>query len=121
MKYCIRHYWHSIRIGYNPKYLYQRATRGYADCDCWSLDNYLAELIPGAIRNLAACEKSYPMGSTFEDWQATLKKIADGIELHNKLEGLEYDYEDKKLEEKLYNQRDEALQLFGKHFGSLWS
>ena len=106
-----RHHWHRIRRVYNPKYLYQRMTRGYADCDCWSLDNYLADLIPGAIRHLAGCESGYPMGTTFEEWQATLNKMADGIELHNKLEALDYDYEDKELEEKRWHV-DTSLVMF---------
>ena len=45
-------------------WFFQRGFRGYADCDCWSLDNYLAKIIVGGVKNL----KKYKMGFPVPEW-----------------------------------------------------
>jgi hypothetical protein len=54
---------------YNPaqlcreaKWLIQRARRGWADCDIWSLDNYLSGWLPDALRRLKETKHGIPSG-----------------------------------------------------------
>lgn len=42
------------------KYKSQRAQRGWADCDVWSLDSYLAEWLPNALRHLKVTKHGTP-------------------------------------------------------------
>lgn len=42
------------------KWLWQRAQRGYADCDVWSLDSYLALVITNSVEQLKNTGHSYP-------------------------------------------------------------
>ena len=47
---------------YYVKYKIQRANRGWANCDTWSLDNYLAEWLPDALRHLKKHKHGIPCG-----------------------------------------------------------
>lgn len=63
----------------------QRMIYGYADCDLWSLDWYLLTWLPSAIRWLRDNGHGYPGrdeegGRTAEEWNATLTRMADGLE-----------------------------------------
>ena len=60
----------------------QRARRGYSERDVWNLDHYLATVIAGGCRALAADTHGYPNSGpddpfTFEDWQKELRHAAD--------------------------------------------
>lgn len=43
----------------------QRGKRGYADCDCWNLDEYFFSVMPNALENLADNAHGFP-GSMIE-------------------------------------------------------
>jgi hypothetical protein len=61
----------------NLKYAYQRACRGYSDCDVWNLDNYLAILIAESLTSLADDTVSYPVSvSSPKAWDDTLRNVA---------------------------------------------
>lgn len=47
---------------YGIKYFIQRGRRGWADCDTWSLDNYLSEWLPAALRHLKETKHGVPCG-----------------------------------------------------------
>ncbi len=92
---------------------WQRATRGYADCDVWNLNTYLLTWLPSAIRQLRDTGNSYPgegheYGKTAEDWDDTLTCLAELLEL--------------RLHQ--YNNAlpvsDAGLELLVKVFDSLW-
>lgn len=74
----------------NIKYAYQRIIRGYADCDRWNIDNYIAYLLPAMLMDLRENGNSYPdfvdpsIVTSFEDWQAVLQEMAEHF--HNTLE-----------------------------------
>ena len=53
----------------------QRAKRGYADCDVWSLDEYLCKVIKNSVEQLKKNTHSYPMGITKEKWDKILQDI----------------------------------------------
>lgn len=61
----------------NLKYAYQRACRGYSDCDVWNLDSYLATLIAESLISLADDTVGYPISmSSPEAWDETLRNVA---------------------------------------------
>ena len=47
-----KHWFSPSTYFYWLKYKVQRAQRGWADCDTWSLDCYLSEWLPNALRHL---------------------------------------------------------------------
>ena len=114
--YWWRHYLRP-RTWYNPfKYFIQRGLRGYAGCDHWSVDNYLNDLIPGLIRDLKNHLHSIPMGMGVPEWEAILEEIAIGFEAGNKIDDCFETAEIKALEAKF----DRGMELFVKHYRSLW-
>lgn len=94
------------------QFYYQRATRGWADCDVWGLDSYLNEWMPDALRRLAMTKQGIP-SSVFEDkdfdefgkcsdesmerasnkWNLILAKIIIGFEANKRMMNNEYESE----------------------------
>jgi len=92
------------------KHYYQRATRGWADCDTWGLDNYLSEWLPDALRHLKKHKYGIPctmftdeeLNHEHEDgflyptedaqslaeikWNGILDKMILGFEAYNRME-----------------------------------
>ena len=63
----------------NLKYMYQRGKRGFADCDVWSLDQYLIEIIANSVRKLSETCHGYPgIGDydTYGKWIDELDLVA---------------------------------------------
>ena len=125
------------------KWVYQRATRGWADCDVWSFDSYIAEVISGATKRLADIAHGAPgdmfdpaaygadgrivnhelHDQGFQNWKDTLNKISEGFAAVKTKDDMEYENDIeawRAKQEALDNQRIEASNLFTKHFHSLW-
>lgn len=71
---------------YSIKYAWQRTCRGYADIDLFNMDQFLLELLPQMLDDLAKTANGYPCSeqlkfSSHEDWKNHLKAIA--IHLRN--------------------------------------
>lgn len=84
------------------RWMWQRATRGYAECDVWNLGDYVLKVLPPALRELANQAHTYQPQPThgyglathpvvdhndpesvamLHDWQERLRGIADCIGL----------------------------------------
>lgn len=103
---------------------FQRGGRGYADCDTWSFDTYLQEVLVGGLRLLAKKTHSYPgieEAKTYEDWVKLLKEMADGFQAVIDYEetGWEKDNDGKKRKE-AYRKQEKSLALVSKWFDALW-
>ena len=77
---------------------WQRGRRGWADCDTWNMDLYLAEVIGPMLRHLAATEYGCPpgfgtsatpeqmdlvdVGGDHEAWRAYLRIVAEGYDAY---------------------------------------
>ena len=72
------------------KYLKQRAFRGYADCDLWSIDCYLCEIMPKMLKRLQETTHGYPIGFTEETWDQALDKMIEGFEAAKRIIDDEY-------------------------------
>lgn len=93
-------------------FAYQRVTRGYADCDVWNLDRFLADIISRSVKTLKEKQCGHPAQLTEEKWNKVLEDIALGFSQVS--EGCPDRDEDSK---KLF---DKGFKLFHKHFSSLW-
>lgn len=65
------------------KIMWQRAWHGYSEYDLYSLDYYLMEVLPNALRDFSDRTESTPVDKTFEEWRAELNSIAQDIENGN--------------------------------------
>jgi hypothetical protein len=68
-----RTYW------YWAKYKIQRANRGWADCDIWSLDWYLSSWLPDALRRLKDTKHGTPF-SVFPEEQEFIDETGNPTE-----------------------------------------
>jgi hypothetical protein len=105
--------WSSPRRAYREvKWFIQRGRRGWADCDVWSLDDYLNSWLPDAVRKLKKDSQGVPgvlveaedcdeTGSTSEEgmaraverWDTILEKIALGFEADRRAQSGLYEEE----------------------------
>lgn len=102
------------------KWFIQRGKRGYADSDVWSLDWYLSEWLPKAIRQLKKRTNGYPLAflKNPKGWKDILESIAKGFEADFRIkDGVLYEG---KLYDKLVQLRKEGFGLFVKYYDNLW-
>lgn len=94
-----------------PRFMWQRARRGYSEQDTWSFDGYLASVIVGGVTDLRERRIGYPSGLTPEKWDEILGKIIDGFTVIQ---------QDDPLSPEQQAVFDEAVALFGRWFQALW-
>jgi hypothetical protein len=119
------------------RYAWQRVFRGWDDTVAWSLDWYLAKMIPVWLKELKKNRHGLP-GTIFEDkdldeignstpegeiraeikWNDILDKIIHGFEVYAELEHLVFT--DLKEYEKDKEAFEEGFDLFRKYFGNFW-
>jgi len=58
----------------------QRGRRGWADEDVWRLGEYVCRVTAAMLRELAETTDGFPPDVSYEEWQAILRKMADGYE-----------------------------------------
>jgi hypothetical protein len=117
---CYRLWNHKIAmIPKEIKWFCQRGRRGYSDCDVWSFDWYLAEVISKGCKQLAKEKHGYPYGLTEEEWDVIINKISDGFEEYMKIIDHEEEY-DKITQEDFDKKMDELFGLLRKYFVNLW-
>ena len=109
--------WDNIKPS-NFKHWYQRARYGYSYRDCWSIDWYLADIIPKMINQLKGNLHGVPgdiadkyvaedkhdidMTHATAEWESILDKIANAFKLEYEiLDSTLYDCADKKEEDKM--------------------
>ena len=65
-----------------PKYLVQRAIRGFSDEDVWNAYYFFAEIIVKVLSQLKKFNNSYPARlKNFKEWSKVLDKIITGFKL----------------------------------------
>lgn len=74
-------WWKNIRLFFRRyKWAYQRATRGFCDCDIWDLDGFYLNLFHDSLKELARISSGWPGNEQFpeyEDWIKYLNEMAD--------------------------------------------
>ena len=123
------------------KYFIQRGRRGYSDRDLWSFTDYLCDIIPPALRDLAKNSMGCPgelwdkkaKNNECHKWDEILEEIAQGFEAAKEMDnssGCKYEkrlkdgcitYENDMKKIKLLTKKlDRGLDLFKKYFLNLW-
>lgn len=119
-------------IKYSPhtiKYIFQRIFYGYAECDVWSIDYHLSNIIPNMIRDLRHHHHGHPMDLKDEKWNEILIEIENAFRLDQVIDDLRvWSYYKKHFgkdvafekQEFFRKKRDEGFQLFIKYYNNLW-
>ncbi len=96
------------------KWNLQRMRRGWADCDVWSLDSYIAQLLSGAVLKLADGH-AYPGDGTEwdtpEKWDAHLKDLSARLAAWN---------DETFHDDVAYETTRAAVEEFGHSLGRYW-
>lgn len=121
------------------KWFIQRGKRGYSDYDLWDFHSYLSPMIAKALRDLAQKKRGCP--SEFWDdkavndechrWKECLEEMAQGFEAAEYLQSYKYRIWvstengrrlelDKEGLENAEKKMQRGLELFAKHYLSLW-
>jgi hypothetical protein len=103
---------------YAVKYFVQRGLRGWANCDTWSLYDYLNEVLPEAIGHLKYHTHSIPMSITEEEWNKILTEIQVGFFASRSIADAKY--ENRGQLKELTKTQNKGLHLFAKWYGDLW-
>ena len=122
------------------RHCWQRAFRGYADCDWWNMNGYLVSIILPMLRELKKYQHGYPghgQASTPEKWDAILDRIIDGFEAGDRViedgyfkkanddiltrkptsEEVKGWVESSRVDQKIFK---DSMKLFSKWFFALW-
>jgi hypothetical protein len=119
-----RYWWRSVFLyRRNLRWAYQRVTRGWAQCDAWSMDYFLSPVIAEMARRLKNGPCPGEPGESFEEsqkkWDAILDQIADGFDAGYKISDMKW--EDEKERRLLQKKFDAGFRLFHKWYFSLWN
>lgn len=115
----------------NLKWFYQRGKRGYADRDVWSIDWHLSSYMGDALRDLANQVHGTVIIDTgrtitdfndidcltLEEWQFTIRYIAETFDLARKIQQYDVMDMDMKLAQKRF---DHGMRMFSEYFFQLW-
>lgn len=135
-RYLLRHPCVIFREVYREaKSFVQRGARGYSDSDAWSIHSYLSSWLPDAIESLKR-GTGYPLelcpnamsvdgckcpGDHKEEWNAVLTKMQDGFRASRIKENSRFRWFGEGRIKRLVDAKErEGLELFVKHYGSLW-
>ena len=72
------------------KWCWQRAFRGWADCDWWGMDYYLTTIILPMLKKLRENQHGHPANFTEEKWNNILDDMIMGFEAAERVIGDEY-------------------------------
>ncbi len=107
------------------RWFIQRGRRGWADCDAWGLDIYLARVIAGGLRSLEAAGHGYPcladdnrMGCIQRSWPCgcAAQWSAELLDAAAKFAA----YVGNEDDEAAQRGAAEALAWMAKRWGNLW-
>ncbi|KKN01383.1 hypothetical protein LCGC14_1128320 [marine sediment metagenome] len=139
--YSPKTFWRNIEATFDwVKHCWQRAFRGYADCDRREIASYLVEIMPPMLRQFKENLHGYPgwgQASTPEKWDSLIDQMIEGFEAGKRVVDDEYYMatnpdilerpataeeikgwiEASKKDEDLFNK---SIKVFNKWFFHLW-
>jgi len=113
---------------YEVKWGFQRMFRGYDDTAFWSLDRYLLDIILPVLKEYRENGHGIAIVDGFEEkpfeeqekeWHRILDSMINSFQML-KEDDEDFVIHDKEWYEKHYQQIQEGLQLFAKHYQTLW-
>jgi hypothetical protein len=105
---------HPRRVMNKGVWTWQRAHRGWADCDTWSVDTYVTKVVSEMLVYLADTTHSYPGSEEFntpEKWDAHLRDLAKRLRTWN---------DDTFADKTSYETTKAAMEEFGRNLGHYW-
>ena len=105
------------------KWCWQRAVRGYGDCDLWCMDSYWAEVTLAMLQRFREHHGAYPGFITPEEWNGLLDEMIEGFEVARRIIESDYDLTTKdwikqeRADRKLFEKK---MRIFAKYFFHLW-
>jgi hypothetical protein len=141
--YLITHPWVWIDNAWDEvRYAWQRVFRGWDDTVCWSIDGYLADMIPQWMRRMQKVAHGWTMDlytdeeieiisnggqvseerekALFQEWKNILEEIAVGFEAYRETDENEYTSIWYKGQEERLAKFEKGFDLFRKYFRNLW-
>ena len=111
-------YWITIKDGHflkrTVKYICQIFIRGWCDADTWSLDYTIAKFTLPRLKRFKKINNGFPSSLSEKEWNIILDKMIRAFEL------CILDGDSGLLKLEYYDEMEEGLELFGKHFRELW-
>lgn len=89
MRYYIKHPLYIFKqIKKKLKYCWQRITKGYCDADIWNWDEWLLELMPRMLDELATVTDAYPdtIVGSLDEWKKYLHGLAANLRLYKDMD-----------------------------------
>ncbi len=81
-RYYLTHPWYWLREWRKKLvFAWQRITRGYADWDVWDLDQWMLEILPRMLDQLADNTHTYPLDIGDKEWSKYLHGLASNLRL----------------------------------------
>jgi len=127
-KICVsEHLWPIIRwfksISNYPrsiKFFFQRGFRGYADCDCWSIDWHISKIIAPMLKQLRDNKRSLPSNLTEQEWDTILNNIIAGFEASQRIQNIDYESGDTEGMQRDMITFEKGMKLFHTFYFNLW-
>ena len=76
---------------FRVKRFFQRLIRGFDDSETWSLDHTFYRWLYPRLKRFAKVNQTYPVGTTFEDWQKELEKRIEQLKHLSKSSEMDFD------------------------------
>jgi hypothetical protein len=110
------------------KWFIQRGKRGYADCDLWGWDYYMARTNIKALKQFKEKLYGHPFGfNDIDEWKDTIQQMIDGFQASIDIDDVHIiengAYNHKKTVEeieRLEKIRLKGMRLFTKWYQNLW-
>jgi len=106
------------------KWSWQRAFRGYADCDVWNMFNYLNTIIIPMLEHLREFNSGFPTECTdAAQWKGILNQMIEGFKSSERISNLDYPGDvttwnvQINKDEKIFA---DSMKLFSKYYLALW-
>lgn len=104
----------------------QRGLNGYDETCYWSVDDWLCNIVPPVLEQLAEKSHGAPgsLAAKYDDekaavvWSSMIRQMAAGFRAHKELQNA--DWSNAELVGRLQRIREDGMQLFVKWFGNLW-
>jgi len=119
LKYWLLHKYNFVVyvLPFRIKRFWQRGKYGYSDADTWHLSYYLATIIVAGVKAIRERALGFPNNMHGEEWEEVLQQIEEGFSAALAI----MDYYDIDGDSKLLQDKyEKGMQLFSKHFFSLW-
>lgn len=108
------------------KWKFQRAHRGYSDCDLWSINYWFLDTFPRMLRDFSKGLHSSPCNTTSGEWEDIIERMAITLERSSPYywtNQLPDDYSSDQLVEcfkKAEKHWNMFIDMFKEYFYDLW-